>query len=328
MRASAPPQLTELYAPIQADLAEVERVFDAELASDLPFAQQLTTVVRSYRGKLLRPALVLLAGRACGPVTPGHHVLGAVVEMVHMATLVHDDVLDAADERRRQPTIARLEGNTAAVLFGDYLISHAFHLCSSLDSQTASREVGRATNVVCAGEMLQNQRRGDLALSEADYLQIIEWKTAALTAACCALGAQAAGGSPVQVAALRAYGLRAGVGFQIVDDVLDVVGDPAEVGKTLGLDARLGKATLPTIHCLSHAEPAVRDRLVAALGNGEALSSDAVRECLEATDSVTYALTSAEQHVRAALAELEQVPVGPARTALTALAEFIIERRV
>ena len=185
--------LTDLYSPIRDDLAVVERIFDEEIASDFDFVNGFCDTVRSYRGKMLRPAMLLLAGKATGELSGAHRTLAAVVEMVHMATLVHDDVLDEADERRRQPTIASIAGNTTAVLLGDYLISHAFHLCSGLQSQYASRRIGATTNLVCEGELLQNHHRGDLDLTEETYLQIIRRKTGTLTAVSAELGAKFAG---------------------------------------------------------------------------------------------------------------------------------------
>lgn len=319
--------LNELYRPIADDLEAVLRVFDEEVLSDLPFVNDLSATVRSYRGKMLRPALVLLAGRACGNVTPGHHTLAAVVELVHMATLVHDDVLDEASERRKQPTIAALTGNTQAVLLGDFLISHAFHLCSSLNSQEASRLIGATTNTVCEGEMLQNHQRGNFELSEAGYLDIIRRKTAVLTASCCRLGAWQAGAPDEVVEALEAYGLAAGIAFQVVDDVLDVVGDKEKVGKTLGLDFDLGKATLPTIHCLAHADEHIRRPLTQALRQGWHERADQVREWLTTTDSIEYALATADRYVQDALQSLEALPPSEARTSLTALAEFIVRRQ-
>ena len=145
--------------------------------------------VSRFRGKMLRPCLVLLSGKACGKLQPSHTVIATVVEMVHMATLVHDDVLDDAELRRKGATINHLRGNEAAVLLGDYLISHSYHLCSSLDSQYASRLIGKTTNEVCEGELLQIDNRNNFDLSEETYLQIIRRKTAVLCAACCALGA-------------------------------------------------------------------------------------------------------------------------------------------
>jgi octaprenyl-diphosphate synthase len=320
--------LTDIYGSIREDLAEVERVFDDEIASQVPCVRELCAHIHGFRGKMLRPALLLLCARACGRVTGEHHVLGAVVEMVHMATLVHDDVLDEADERRRRPTVNAVYGNVSAVLLGDYLISHAFHLCSSLDSQRASRIIGATTNRVCEGELLQNFHRGNAALDEAQYYDLIGRKTADLTAASCELGAMYAGAAPAVVRAMREYGYAAGVAFQIVDDVLDVVGDASKVGKTLHIDLDLGKATLPTIHCLANASEDVRRTLSGAIATGPAALNGQLRGLLETTDSLNYALAAARRQVDHALAQLEAVPPGEARSALTTLASFIVERQL
>src|SRR5438876_2451501 len=150
---------------IMPELAAVEKRFLAELKSDLVCVNTLVKHVSRFRGKMLRPTLVLLTGRACGELSEAHTVIATVVEMVHMATLVHDDVLDEAELRRKGATINHLRGNEAAVLLGDYLISHSYHLCSSLDSQLASRVTARTTNQVCAGELLQIDSRNNLELS-------------------------------------------------------------------------------------------------------------------------------------------------------------------
>jgi octaprenyl-diphosphate synthase len=221
-----PLPLTELYEPIREDIAVVKRLFDQELRTDLPCVNELCDRVRRFRGKMLRPALLLLSAKACGKLKHEHHVLAAVVEMVHIATLVHDDVLDEATTRRRQPTINAISGNIAAVLLGDYLISHAYHLCSSLHDPSASRFIGATTNAVCEGELLQNHHQGNPRLGEAEYFEIIRRKTGMLTAACCKLGAEHAGADLDVVRALEAYGLSAGIAFQIIDDVLDVIGKP------------------------------------------------------------------------------------------------------
>ena len=155
------PVISALYEPVATELGKVCAIFDDQLFSDLPVLNELCSHVRRFRGKMLRPALLLLSGKACGGLTDEHLTLAAVVELVHMATLVHDDVLDDADLRRRFPTVNRVEGNEAAVLLGDYLISHAFHLCSALDSQFASRRIGQTTNTVCEGELQQVHHRGD-----------------------------------------------------------------------------------------------------------------------------------------------------------------------
>jgi octaprenyl-diphosphate synthase len=325
-RADARATLADLYAPIAADLSRCEAAFDAELAGDLPFIGELCDTVRTYRGKMLRPALLLLSAKATGAVTPEHHALAAVVEMVHVATLVHDDVLDEAQERRRQPTIRAIAGNVAAVLLGDYLISHAFHLCSSLQSQYASRLIGATTNRVCEGELLQNQQAGQEHFSESAYFDVIRRKTGALTATACELGARFAGAEDQITGRMRDYGLAAGVAFQIVDDVLDIVGDEGEVGKTLGLDFMLGKATLPVIHCLQ-AGGANAEAVRAALAGRDGCPPDHLRDRLAESGSIDYAMATATDYVSTALGRLEPLPPSPAKSSLTSLAEFIVRRR-
>src|SRR3954468_25077005 len=170
------------YGPIAKDLEEVERILADSVASPRPGVGRLVEHLRHYRGKRLRPALLLLTARACGRVTPAHHVLGAVVEMVHTATLVHDDVLDSATVRRHVPTVNAGWGNQASILLGDYLFTQAFYLSSTLDDVRACRLIGEATNRLCAGELHQVCERGNLELTEDQYFAIIDGKTAALTA--------------------------------------------------------------------------------------------------------------------------------------------------
>jgi octaprenyl-diphosphate synthase len=313
-------------ACVREDLVAVQQVFDEELVSASPVVNDLCGFVRAYRGKLLRPTLLLLSAKAAGDISSTHHTLAAVVEMVHMATLVHDDVLDQADERRRQPSLRAMSGNITAVLLGDYLISHAFHLCSSLDSQYASRRIADTANTVCEGEILQNHRRGDDRLTEGEYLEIIARKTGALTAVACELGAHFAGARPRVVQALRGYGMSAGVAFQVVDDVLDITGNQGQMGKAVGLDLGLGKPTLPFIHALAHATHREAAWLRDALAGRSSADRAELQRRLEATGGVEYALAVAARHVRNAVAELERLPPSEARSALAAAAEFIVRR--
>lgn len=324
-RLTAP--LVDLYAPIRDELAKTQLIFDAELVSALPFVNELCARIRSYHGKMMRPALLLLCGEASGELTEAHPTLAAVVEMVHMATLAHDDVLDDADERRREPTIRATDGNITAVLLGDYLISHAFHLCSRLNDPYASRRVGATTNLVCEGELLQNRECGNDALTESQYLDIIRCKTGALTAVACELGAREAGADNRSVEAMTHYGLAVGTAFQIVDDVLDIVGDEREVGKTLGLDLASGKLTLASIHALANAD-ATTQAALRAVACGEATCDiEQLRGWLAETRSVEYALSVAAEYVHNAIRQLDLLPPSEARSSLTALAEFIVHRR-
>ena len=318
--------LTDLYAPVREELDRVERIFDDELFSHHPFIDQLCTRVRHYHGKMLRPALVLLSGQACGGVEDAHRTLAAVVELVHLATLVHDDVLDEADLRRRQATVNAAHDNKTAVLLGDYLISHAYHLCSSLDDQYAARAVGATTNTVCEGELMQVAQRHNPGLTEEGYFEIIRKKTASLTATCCVLGARYAGADEETVRAAQEFGLAAGMAFQIVDDLLDLTGDQADTGKTTGRDLAFGNATLPIIHCLATAPPSDRRRLQEAVGARSAASVDEVCTWLERTDSIEYANDCAQGFVQTALDRLSLLPGSAARDSLRAMTEFILHR--
>ena len=319
--------LTDLYAPIAADLEECRRIFQDELISDQGFITDLCRHISQFHGKLLRPALLLLTARTCGSVRPAHHILAAVVEMVHISTLVHDDVLDEADVRRRAATVNRLWGNERAILMGDFLISHAFHLCSSLESQSASRVIGATTNTVCEGEMMQVANRENFNLTEDEYLDIIQRKTASLIGACCLLGAEFAGADSAGVKRMRLFGESLGVAFQIVDDVLDLVGNEAEAGKSLGRDADMGKLTLPLIHLLQNGNAEIRAVLLALLQEPQQLCRRRLAEILSGSGSIAYAQKVAARYVDQACVALDHLPSSDARDSLRVMAEFVLERR-
>ncbi|MBK9120157.1 MAG: polyprenyl synthetase family protein [Phycisphaerales bacterium] len=320
-------RLADLYAPIQADLGATQRVLADELICDQPFISDLCQHVRQFHGKLLRPALLLLTARAIGDVRPSHHVLGAVVELVHISTLVHDDVLDGSDIRRRAATVNRLWGNERAVLMGDFLYSHAFHLCSSLDSQYASRVIGQTAVTVCEGEMMQVASRGNLELTEAEYLDIITRKTASLVEACCHLGAVYAEADEDWVRRLRTFGNAIGVAFQIVDDLLDLTGDEAEVGKSLGRDVHQGEVTLPVIHYLREVGPTDRAAMLDLLQSDGATAQREIGARLHAAGSIAYAQAAAGEQIELAQQALEVLPPSPARNSLSAMAGFVLARR-
>jgi len=320
--------LANLDQCIAAELAAVDEIFARELASDLACVNVLVRHVGRFRGKMLRPSLLLLSAKACGPITRDHHVLATVVEMVHMATLVHDDVLDEAELRRKGATINHLRGNEAAVLLGDYLISHSYHLCSSLASQDASRIIAATTNRVCEGELLQIDNRNNFDLDEETYLQIIERKTGALCAACCLLGAKFAGADEATCRRLERFGLALGTAFQIQDDLLDIFGDAAQVGKTLGIDINKGKMTLPMIHFLRTAPREHRHLLRSLLEGREADKIDRIVSLIAPSTSLAYARRRALEIANAARADLAEVPASPARQALELMAEFAVTRPV
>ncbi|HSZ55897.1 MAG TPA: polyprenyl synthetase family protein [Tepidisphaeraceae bacterium] len=311
---------------VQHELAAVDRLFHEELKSDLACVNTLVRHVSRFRGKMLRPLLVLLSGKACGKLNDAHVTIATVVEIVHMATLVHDDVLDEAELRRKGATINHLRGNEAAVLLGDYLISHSYHLCSSLDSQTASRLIGRTTNQVCEGELLQIDNRNNWDLDEETYLKIITLKTASLCATCCGLGARLAGAGEQEVRRLETYGLSLGIAFQIQDDILDVIGDTDTVGKTLGIDIEKGKMTLPMIHFLRHAPAEHRALLRSLLAAGDPDKAERVRNLILPSSSIPYAADRARKLVDRARSVITELPDSEARRVLDAMAEFVVTR--
>jgi octaprenyl-diphosphate synthase len=307
-------------------LAKVGQRFDEELRSDLPCVAALTRHVSRFRGKMLRPMLVILAGKAVGEVTDAHVTIATVVEMVHMATLVHDDVLDEAELRRRGATLNHLKGNEAAVLLGDFLISHSYHLCSSLGDQFAARTIAATTNRVCEGELLQLDNRGNVDLGEETYTQIVSRKTAALIATSAMLGAHYAGASKETVARLERFGECIGIAFQIQDDVLDLVGDVREVGKSLGSDVAKVKLTLPLIHFLRTAPQDHRLLLRQLLKSTESDRSEKVRHLITPSGSIDYARRRAAEYVDEAIACLAGLPDSDAKAALTEAANFVVVR--
>ncbi|MEM8756953.1 MAG: polyprenyl synthetase family protein, partial [Planctomycetota bacterium] len=324
-----PPELEPLQAWVFEGLERVVDRMESATGSDIPAVAELCRHVERYRGKMLRPTLTLLSGAAAGapsdePPSDDLVTAAAVVEMVHMATLVHDDILDEAAIRRGGQTVNTLRGNETAVILGDYLIAAAYALCSSVDDQAPARVVAAVSMELCSGELLQLDNRDNRSLDEATYFEILRGKTGSLVGACGRLGAGAAGGDEPTRLALETYGRRVGVAFQIQDDVLDLQGDQAVVGKTLGQDLGKGKLTLPLIHHLQHVTQRDREaslRLLDALSEtGDSTPTDqddasnGVLAVLDATGSIAAARREAERLVTEAKDALQNLPDSPART--------------
>lgn len=320
-------------APLVGEgLRRVDEIFRRQLDTPLEPVAALCRHVERYRGKMLRPMLVFLGGLAAGDghahESEAHARIGAVIEMIHMATLVHDDVLDEADVRRGGDTVNRSRGNETAVILGDYLIARAFHLCSTLDTQRTALRIGEITSIVCQGELMQLHHRGDFELSEAEYFDIIERKTASLIGVACELGAEHAGANGATVRRLRDFGTKLGIAFQVQDDLLDLLGAEGVVGKSLGRDLEKGKLTLPLIHHLASVSAAERACTIEALATihaGPAERRDVSRR-LESTGSIGYARAAAAGLVAEAKGLLMALPETPAREALAALADAVIHR--
>ena len=317
-----------LFEGIRDDMAKVEELLLAQLRSADPYVDQLVKHGFRLGGKRLRPALLLLAASAIGTIGSAHITLAVVMEMIHTATLIHDDVLDEAALRRHLATVNARWGNKSGVLLGDFLFSHAFFLAATTDDAYACRLIGRSTNIVCEGEMRQINSRGRLDLPETEYYEIINAKTAELCACCCRLGGHYAGASPEHEAALDGYGRNLGMAFQVVDDLLDLEGDEALTGKSLGTDLEQLKPTLPLIRLLSMLPPDERSALQRQLADAEGGRRALLDPWLRRSDGLNYARAAAQRFTLAAQRDLTTLPPGPARDVLHRLAESVIRRNV
>ncbi len=319
------PAMQTLYAPVAAELAQVEAIFRREMHHPHPYVDELVRYGCLLGGKRLRPALLLLIAKAAGKVTPEHLTLAAVVEMVHTATLVHDDVLDNAQMRRHLATVNARWDNEASVLLGDYLFTHAFHLASTIDSVLGCRIIGHATNIVCEGELRQKGTRGQFDLSEGEYLQVIEAKTGELTACSCRLGAQFAGLPAAKIEELDRYGRELGIAFQIADDLLDLSGEEDATGKSLGTDLEKQKPTLPLIHTLREATATDRRGLLDLLTSEQATSTT-LQPYLDRYGGLEYARQRAQEFAAQAGRRLDCLPPSPSKEVLQMVTEFVVAR--
>ena len=328
-----PRPLLPVHEALLAGLQRVTERFDSQLDSDLLAVHDLVRHVERYRGKMLRPALVLLSGMACSNRAPAEAItddlvtIGAVCELVHMATLVHDDVLDEADVRRRGATVNKLRGNETAVILGDYLIAAAYHLCSTLGDTQPALAIGRVSMTLCAGELLQLANRDNLSLDRATYFEILDRKTAALIAVSCELGARRAGATEAQSRALESFGRNLGVAFQIQDDLLDLTGEEAEVGKSVRKDLEKGKLTLPLIDHLATGEGRVDAlREIEASIAGDPAAPARLVALLRSSGAIDDAREHAESLVAEACRGLESLPGAGARAYLLHMAQAVVSR--
>ena len=318
--------LADITALVADDLRAVDHCIHARLASDVGLINELANHIVGSGGKRLRPLLVLLAAHAAGYTGERHIELAAVVEFIHTATLLHDDVVDSSERRRGRSTANALWGNAASVLVGDFLYSRAFQMMVDVDRMRVMGVLADATNAVAEGEVLQLIHCNDPDAGEDDYFAVIERKTARLFEAAARLGAVVAG-HPAEVEdALGGYGLNLGIAYQLVDDVLDYRADPETTGKNLGDDLAEGKPTLPLIYARDHcgAERAAVLRHAIERGGTGALTE--VMNAIEDTGALGYAHERAAGFRRSAERALSVLPASPARAALAGLAAFAVER--
>lgn len=319
--------IERVRAPVRGALERMRSILEAHVRETSPSVSDMTDHVSRFRGKQLRATMVLLAGDATGNATDEHPALAAIVEMIHLATLVHDDVLDGAKVRRRVACVNERWDNQTAVLLGDFLYARAFALSTELSSRLASRVLAEATRRICVGEIDQAALRYDFEMPQSTYERIAGAKTAELYAAACELGARYPGGREDLGRSLREYGHAIGLAFQMVDDCLDVVGEEAVVGKSVGNDVEDGKITLPVLYTYSQAPAAIQAQMRAVYTEpGLQQRLAALRAVVSLEPGVEYTLARARTLVEGAQARVRVLPASPAREALVELGDFVLQR--
>lgn len=325
------PTAAGIHDLVASRLEQVEALFRENLASPVRIVGEIGSFLAEGGGKRVRPTLHLLAADLVGYRGPNAVLLGTVLEYIHSATLIHDDIIDEAATRRGRPSVNRRWGNNLTVLFGDYLFAKAMEMALEAESLAIMERLAEVTLRMAEGEMLQTRYAGNLDLTEAEYLDLVERKTAALFACCCETAGILAGVDADAERALRRYGRNVGMAFQIVDDLLDVTGDAVRLGKPAGSDLREGKVTLGLIDLLRSDTPAaVRARALARRvveeGRPEAPELAELTAMLRESGALKRAQVRAQQHAAQAVSELSAFEDGPARRALAAVPDLLIFR--
>ncbi len=318
--------LSAIRAPVSDDIKAVNELILERLRSDVVLINQIGHYIVGSGGKRLRPLLVLLAARACGYGGERHIDMAAIVEFIHTATLLHDDVVDGSEMRRNRNTANAVWGNDASVLVGDFLYSRAFEMMVEVGMMRVMDVLSRATNRIAEGEVLQLLNAHDPDTTEARYMEVIERKTATLFEAGTRLGAILAEAPPEIEDGMAAYGRHLGVAFQLVDDALDYMSDKGTMGKNVGDDLEEGKPTLPVIRAMEVGTDEQRSLLREAIENGGRENIDSVINAIVSTDAIDYTVALARSHVDRAKAVLESLPPSASREALAATADFSVAR--
>ncbi len=318
--------IATLRSLIAADMAAVDKLITERLSSQVVLINQLGHYIVGNGGKRLRPALVLLSARANAYEGDAHISLAAIVEFIHTATLLHDDVVDESNMRRGRDTANSVWGNNASVLVGDFLYSRAFQMMVELGDMRVMDIMADTTNLIAEGEVMQLVNCQDPDTTEARYLEVIRCKTAKLFEAATELGAVVAGRPLEEQRALAAYGLSFGIAFQLIDDVLDYSAQPEELGKNLGDDLAEGKPTLPLLYALWNGSPEQSALVREAIEKGGLDNIEAITQAIEAAGAIAYTAQLARQHATKAKEALAALPGSTYKTAMLDLADFAVER--
>ena len=319
--------IAEIRAPVADDLQAVNALIRQQLRSDVALINQLAGYIIDSGGKRLRPITVLLAAHACGYAGSRHIDAAAIIEFIHTATLLHDDVVDESNLRRGRETANAIWGNQASVLVGDFLYSRSFQMMADIGSMRVMEIMADTTNTIAEGEVMQLLNCHDPDTTEEGYRAVIHCKTAKLFEAAARLGAVLADRPPAEEQALARYGLHLGTAFQLIDDVLDYNASSAELGKNIGDDLAEGKPTLPLIHAMRHGTSEEVRIIREAIEQGGLERIDIVTRTIESTGALDYTARLADEQAEQAIANLALLPQSPAKDALISLARFAVNRR-
>ena len=324
MSATATPNsIADFIAP---DMDAVNQVIRLQLYSEVPLVNQISEYIINAGGKRIRPVLVLLMANAYKYSGRHHHELAAIVEFIHTATLLHDDVVDESSMRRGRQTANALFGNAASVLVGDFLYSRAFQMMVSINSMQVMQILADATNVIAEGEVLQLLNMHDPDVTEERYLQVIRSKTAKLFEAAAQIGALISGANDVQIEAAAEYGRSLGTAFQLIDDVLDYSGNEEDTGKNVGDDLREGKPTMPLIYLMKNGSDEQRNLVRSCIEQGDESQFDAILAAITQSGALDYTVTEARRAADMATASVANLLESPFKQALLDLAHFAVRR--
>ena len=318
--------LSTILSPIKSDLLAVNEVIRASLYSEVPLVNQVAGHIIQGGGKRLRPSTLLLVGGLFGPIRKEHHELAAVIEFIHTATLLHDDVVDQSTKRRNHKTANTIFGNAASVLVGDFIYSRAFQMMVKINHMKVMEVLANTTNTIAEGEVLQLLNIHNASIEDEDYLKVVYYKTAKLFESAAELGAIIGGAHDNDIKALAQFGKHMGIAFQLIDDVLDLSGNPEEIGKNLGDDLAEGKPTLPLLYAMKKGSAQQKNIIRAAIENGGLTELESVLNAVKETKALEYVRQLAKEEIEKGEKLIQHVTSSVYKDALLALTQFVTSR--
>ena len=318
--------LSTILSPIKSDLLAVNEVIRASLHSEVPLVNQVAGHIIQGGGKRLRPSTLLLVGGLFGPVRKEHHELAAVIEFIHTATLLHDDVVDQSTKRRNHKTANTIFGNAASVLVGDFIYSRAFQMMVKINHMKVMEVLANTTNTIAEGEVLQLLNIHNASINDEDYLKVVYYKTAKLFESAAELGAIIGGADDNDIKVLAQFGKHMGIAFQLIDDVLDLSGNPEEIGKNLGDDLAEGKPTLPLLYAMKKGSDEQKNIIRAAIENGGLTELESVLNAVKETKALEYVRELAKEEIEKGEKLIQHITSSVYKDALLALTQFVTTR--